>query len=97
MVEHESQAGYIVYTPHDLVASAIGFGIPPDWMAQKGQGAMTQISTTDSRCEGIRELTREEIAVVAGGDLSGIAGTIACTINRIISCFVHKLFCQNNV
>jgi hypothetical protein len=53
---------------------------------------MTQISKIDGRREGIRELTSEEIAVVAGGHLGGIAETIACKINRIFEC-IARIFC----
>ena len=43
---------------------------------------MTEISKT----EGIRELTSEEIAVVAGGTPSS-GGNLLCAIKSAISCF----------
>jgi hypothetical protein len=52
---------------------------------------MIPISKTSQR-EGIRELTSEEIAVVAGGHLGGIAQIIACKIDRIVSC-LSRIFC----
>jgi hypothetical protein len=55
---------------------------------------MTQIGNTTER-SGIRELTSEEIAVVAGGHLGGIAQVIACKIERVISC-LSRIFCGNN-
>jgi hypothetical protein len=56
---------------------------------------MTQIGNTTER-EGIRELTSEEIAVVAGGHLGGIAQVIACKIERVISC-LSRIFCGNQM
>jgi hypothetical protein len=62
---------------------------------------MTQISMTDSQSEGIRELTNEEIAAVAGGSINNSGPlsciihqvqTIICKVERLLSCFGN----QNN-
>ena len=52
---------------------------------------MTEIRNTD----GIRELTSEEIAVVAGGTPSS-GGNLLCAIEHAISCFYSKLSCLFN-
>jgi hypothetical protein len=61
-----------------------------------GRGAaMTQISKTDTQHAGIRELTNEEIAAVAGGNLSSALQAIECKVARIISC-ITSLLCNRN-
>jgi hypothetical protein len=55
---------------------------------------MTQIGRTDTQSEGIRELTNEEIAVVAGGtpstqcfSIQSLEQRLCGIIQRVLSCF----------
>ncbi len=55
---------------------------------------MARMGMTVTAREGIRELTNEEIAAVAGGiqsfSLCAIEQKIACIIQSIFSCFGHS-------